>query len=87
MGKVNFSMVLDNIKFNSRILLKGFVRTIYGALVDGLFAIAIYGFVFIKSESGYIAVFDFIASCATLTVAICNVYVMGGKKNGKRGKN
>lgn len=75
--------VLEQIKFHSGILLKGFVRTAYGALIAGLIGISIYGFVAIEGESGYIAVFDFIAACATLTVAVCNLYVIGGKKRGK----
>ena len=67
-------------------LLRGLGRTVYGALIAGLIGISIYGFIAIEAETGYIAVFDFIAACATLTVAVCNLYVMGGKKHGKRGK-
>lgn len=81
---MNIKYILEQVKFHAGIVLKGFARTIYGALVAGLLAIAIYGFISIRSEAGYIAVFDFIAACATLTVAVCNLYVMGGKR--KRGK-
>ena len=81
-----FTRVAESIKFHSGILLKGLVRTVYGALIAGLIGISIYGFVAIEGESGYIAVFDFIAACATLTVAVCNLYVIGGKKHGKRCK-
>lgn len=66
--------------------LRGLVRTLYGALISGLIGISIYGFIAIESETGYIAVFDFIAACATLAVGVSNLYVMGGKKHGKRGK-
>ena len=76
--------VLEQIMFHSSIMLKGLVRTVYGALIAGLIGISIYGFVAIEGESGYLAVFDFIAACATLIVALCNLYVMGGKKRGKR---
>ena len=76
--------ILEQVKFHGGIVLKGFARTIYGALVAGLLACAVYGFICIRGESGYIAVFDFVAACATLAVAVCNLYAMGGK--GKRGK-
>lgn len=78
------SNVLEQIKFHSGILLKGLIRTIYGALIAGLIGISIYGFIVIEGETGYLAVFDFIAACATMTVAVCNLYLMGGKKHGKR---
>lgn len=81
---MNIKYILEQVKFHAGIVLKGFVRTIYGALVAGLLAIAVYGFICIRGEAGYIAVFDFIAACATLTVAVCNMYVMGGKKRGKK---
>lgn len=67
-------------------VLRGLVRTIYGALIAGLIGISIYGFIVIEGETGYLAVFDFIAACATMTVAVCNLYLMGGKKHGKRVK-
>lgn len=80
------SNVLEQIKFHSGILLKGLIRTIYGALIAGLIGISIYGFIVIEGETGYLAVFNFIAACATMTVAVCNLYLMGGKKHGKRVK-
>lgn len=72
------------IGFHGSIVLRGFVRTVYGALTAGLLACAVYGFICIKGEAGYVAVSDFIASCATLVVALCNLYVMGIKKRGAR---
>lgn len=84
MKKANFARVMEQVKFHSNILFKGLVRTVYGALVAWLIVIAIYGFIIIQSESGYLAVFDFIASCATLSVALRNMYIMGGKKRGGR---
>lgn len=74
--------ILEEAKFHAGIVLKGFIRTVYGALVCGLLAIAVYGFISIKGESGYIAVGDFVASTATLVVAMWNVYAMGMKKRG-----
>lgn len=84
MKKVNFGRLLEQVKFHAEVILRGLARTVYGALVAGLIAVAVYGFVLIESESGYIAVFDFIASCATLTVAMSNVYLMGSKKRGSK---
>lgn len=83
---VDFRKTMDQAKHLGITVLRGFIRTLYGALIAGLIGISIYGFIAIESESGYIAVFDFIAACATLTVAVSNLYVMGGKKHGKRGR-
>ena len=82
MKKFNFNKILGQVKFHSSIVLKGFIRTIYGALVAGLLAIAVYGFISIRGEAGYLAVGDFVASTATLVVAMWNVYAMGMKKRG-----
>ena len=74
-------------KFHTKIAWRGFCRTLYGAAVAGLIAMAIYGFVSVTTETGWTAVCDFIASCATLIVALANMYLMGGRKKGgaKRG--
>lgn len=81
------NMAFANVKFHARILWRGFCRTVYGAAVAGLIAMAIYGFVSVTTETGWTAVCDFIASCATLVVALLNMYLMGGRKKGgaKRG--
>ena len=84
MKQVNFTKALDQVKFHTRIVARGLARSIYGSLAVGLLAIAIYGFVQINTESGYTAVCDFIASCATLVVALCNMYVMGKKGRGRK---
>ena len=84
MKKVNFKKVLKQVKAHADIMLRGLARTLYGTLVAGLIAVAIYGFVLIKSEGGYAAVFDFIAACATLVVALANAYVLGSKKRGAK---
>ena len=79
---MNFEKFLKLAKFHLGIVLRGLARTLYGAFIAGLIAFAIYGFVLIKSESGYAAVFDFIAACATLAVALANAYVLGSKRKG-----
>lgn len=82
MKSVNFKKVMKQVKFHVDILMRGLARTLYGAMIAGLIVIAVYGFVLIKSEGGYAAVFDFIASCATLILAMTNAYVLGCKKRG-----
>ena len=73
-------------KFHTKIAWRGFCRTLYGAAVAGLIALAIYGFASVTTETGWTAVCDFIASCATLIVAFANMYWIGCNKNGvKRG--
>ena len=84
MQKVNVRNALAQASIHARILLNGLVRTIYGSLVAILFGVSIYGFISLASEDGYLAVFDFIASVATLAVALCNIYCMGKKKRGAK---
>ena len=71
-------------KFHTKIAWRGFYRTVYGAAVAGLIALAVYGFVSVTNETGWTAVCDFIASCATLVVALSNMYLMGCKKKGAK---
>lgn len=74
------------VKSHTKIAWRGFYRTIYGAAVAGLIALAVYGFVSVTNETGWTAVCDFIASCATLVVALANMYWMGcNKKEAKHG--
>ena len=75
---------LRNVAVHAGMLLNGLIRTVCGALNAGLIAFAIYGFVNISHEDGYAAVFDFIASCAIMAIALLNVYMLGGKKRGKK---
>ena len=84
MDKVKIQNILANASFHASILLKGLARTLYGSLIAGLIGVSFYGFVSIGSESGYLAVFDFIASVATIVVALCNMYCLGRKRSGKK---
>ena len=79
MEAVQIKKAWAKVKFHVRVALRGFCRTVYGALVAWLIALAVYGFVSVTNESGWTAVCDFIASCATLVVAISNMYLMGGR--------
>lgn len=68
---------------HGKILLRGLIRMVYGALTACLFALAIYGFTMITSEAGWTAVCEFIAATATAVVALSCMYAMGaGRKRG-----
>ena len=85
MEEVQIKKAWATVKFHAKIAWRGFCRTVYGALIAGLMAMAIYGFVSLSVETGWTAVCDFIASCATLVVALFNMYLMGcGKKGGAK---
>ena len=84
MGKFNYRLMFEEFKFHWNILMRGIARMLAGTLAAILFAVSIYGFVVIKGESGYIAVFDFIATLCTLCIALCNVYAMGRKRGSKK---
>ena len=71
-------------KFHTKIAWRGFYRTVYGAAVAGLIALAVYGFVSLTTETGWTAVCDFVASCAKLIVAMCNGYRIGCNKKGAK---
>ena len=79
---MKFKNFTKKVAFHLGIVAIGLARTLYGAFIAGLIAFAIYGFVIIKAEDGYAAVFDFVASCAVLVIALCNVYLMGNKRKG-----
>ena len=84
MEAAKIKKVWKAVKFHAKIALRGFCRTLYGAAVAGLIALAIYGFVSVTNETGWTAVCDFIASCATLVVAFANMYWMGCNKKGAK---
>ena len=84
MEATNIKKAWKAIKFHSKIAWRGFCRTMYGTAVAGLIALAIYGFVSVTNETGWTAVCDFIASCATLVVALANMYWIGGRKKGAK---
>ena len=84
MEAVQIKKAWKAVKFHTKVAWRGFYRTLYGSAVAGLIAMAVYGFVSVTNESGWTAVCDFIASCATLVVALLNMYVMGCKKKGAK---
>jgi hypothetical protein len=76
----NFKRIMAKVVFHASVLLRGLCKSLHGAAVTGLIVLSVYGFVSVSSESGWTAVCDFIASCATLVVALGNVYLMGSRK-------
>ena len=84
MEKEKIQKTVASVRFHTKIVIRGLLRTIYGAAVAGLIAMAVYGFVSVTNESGWVAVWDFVASCATLIVALSNMYLMGGRKKGAK---
>ena len=82
MEAARIKMTLTRAKFHARILWRGFLRTVYGALIAGLIAMAIYGFVSAQNEAGWEAVFDYIVSAVLLLESIGNMYFMGRRNNG-----
>jgi len=80
--KTKFERFLKQSKLHLGIIVRGLARTIYGAFIAGLIAFSIYGFWIIQTEDGYAAVFDFVASCAVLVIALCNIYLLGSKRKG-----
>ena len=73
------------VAYHGKILWRGLKRMLYGAATAGLFGMAVYGFVMIPKEGGYIAVCDFIGAIATMTVALVCMYHQGCSKKRKGG--
>ena len=80
--KIKLEKFLKKVVYHLTVMARGLARTIHGAFIAGSIAFAVYGFVIIKSEDGYAAVFDFVSSCAILLIALCNIYVLGCKRKG-----
>lgn len=77
MEKEKIQKKFASVGFHARIVIRGLLRTLYGAAVAGLIGLAVFGFVCITKETGWAAVCDFITSCATLFVGVLNIYMMG----------
>ena len=75
-------MALARFKFHARILWRGFCGVIYGTVVTGLIAMAIYFFVSITAKTGWAAVWRFVVACVLLAEGIGNMYFIGRKKTG-----
>jgi hypothetical protein len=69
--------------FHGMILLKGFIKMLWGTVLTAMIAGSVYGFLAIPSEGGYAAVGDFLISVSIVGVAFIGIYLMGG--NGGKG--
>lgn len=82
---INVKRFMKKIRFHGLVLLKGMMRMLFGTATAGLMVLAIYGFVSVRAEGGYLAVGDFLVAMATVVVAGACMYAMGcGKKGPKR---
>ena len=86
MSRFDVREFFECLGYHAGVFLKGCVRTVYGVAVAGLIGLAVYGFVMIPTEGGYIAVCDFVAAVASLVVALSAMYSLGAnkKKGAKR---
>lgn len=76
-----FKITAKRIGYHATVLLKGLAKVLYGALMTGITALAVHGFVAVPTEGGYVAVLDFVGAMACLSVALGGMYLIGGKKN------
>ena len=82
MEAVQIKKAWTKVKFHARILWRGFCRVIYGTVVAGLIAMAIYLFISIATKTGWAAVWRFVVACVSLTEGFVNMHFIGRKKNG-----
>lgn len=75
--KKYYKKAIRLIAFHGSILLKGFIKMLYGTTMTMLATVAVYGFARIPSEGGYIAVSSFLLSTCTMLVALGGIYLMG----------
>ena len=83
---MSFKEVMEVTGFHSLVLLRGFIKTLYGAATAGLIAFAVYGLAAIPTEGGYAAVCDFVTALASLIVAVLCMYTFGCRKQ-KKGRS
>lgn len=69
----------------AKVFVRGAIRTAYGAATAGLIGLAVYGILAIPGEQGWTAVCDFVATAATIGLALVSIYWQGmNKKRGVR---
>lgn len=79
----SFSKPTPPIKQHMKVLMRGFLKTMYGTLVTAFFAGAVYVFTLIPSEGGYTAVCAFMVATLMLLMACRAMYAFGHRR-GKR---
>lgn len=73
----SFSKPKPPIKQYMKILLRGFLKTMYGTLTTAFFAGSVYIFTIIPSKAGYISVCAFMVATLMLAMACRAVYAFG----------
>ena len=82
---INVKRFMRTVRFHGRVLLKGMMTMLFGTATAGLMGLAVYGFIIVGSDGGYMAVGDFLVAIATLILAGSCMYAMGcGKKGAKK---
>ena len=85
MNMKKFKLVVRVMAYHALVLLRGFMKVLYGAGASALVAAAVIGFTAVNGEGGYMAVLDFLAAVAALCAALGSMYIIGGSR--KRRKN
>lgn len=76
----NYKEVLYLIGFHCLVLLRGFMKAVYGTATAAMIAAAVYGFRVIPTEGGYAAVGDFMAAIACIVGALAAMYAFGYRR-------
>ena len=84
MNKNDFARVTWHIGRHGKVLLRGFVKMMHGTLTAGLIGMAVYCFAMIPSESGYLAVCDFVGAVANLAMSMVGMYALGASRRRAR---
>lgn len=77
--KTSFKRMSRVIGYHFQILAKGFIKMLWGTMTAVAIGSAVYGFMMVPTEGGYVAVSDFLVSTLTMIVALGCMYIMGGK--------
>jgi hypothetical protein len=80
----DFKSMMRCLRRNGKVMLRGMLKALYGAGTAFLFAIAVYGFLQIPNEGGYVAVCDFVAAVGSVCIALWCMYDLGRVKGAKR---
>ena len=86
MDAVQIKMAFARVKFHVKVLWRGFCRTIYGAAIAGLMAIAVFWFFSVDKGNGWMAVFKFSVACVLLIEGLWQMYLLGNNKKCGTGK-
>lgn len=74
----DFKKTIRTIGFHGRVLLKGFVRMLYGVVMATMIGVGVYGFAMVPNEGGYVAVRGFLLATIMVILGFLGVYFMGG---------